>query len=541
MQPIISCFDLSVYRSWPSITRSCVVVIACCVILFDDYKLTPNGLLFGIPAVLLLGVIYAIYCHQTDDMKLYRSNEDQSSMLPIMILPLISAVACFLISAMICYFSLESDHEVALTWTIAPVLLLNVAATVATVVLAPLMLDQTKKNTSHNLVFLALPGFTALLSQQLGLYVYLSYVQIVAFSISVCCCTLVAGIEPESDHLSEQGWLEVPMEARDDTKYPDSLLEDLRERVVQVQKRWPSVQTIFLAITTIVWVHFLANSYLTQSPQPNTHVLRLDNAYAPTSAIDIVISIYREPPSHVTDTFSILDSLPSIGSKAPRLILYTKDPTANLTLLQQQTNATKVIQLPNVGREGHTYLHHMISSWDDLAAQTFFLQASIHNPREFTARVRDYYTPQTGMLSLGFSGQSCECNDCGDRFGWQDHSGIVEGTWKEVFDQTCGTQRVSLSYKGQFVASAARVRANEKAMYERLRDALQEPGSWAHRDEYLQGRPDSLNAPYFGYTLERLWSTIMQCSDERIAALCPTLLSGQRRGGSEADCQCSDP
>jgi hypothetical protein len=335
------------------------VVIACCVVLSDDYKLTPDGLLFSIPAVLLLGVIYAIYRYQTEDLEFHRSNEDESSMLPIMILPLISAVVCFLISAIICYLSLESDYEVTLTWSLTPILLLNVAATVATIALAPLMLDQTKKNTSHNLVFLALPGFTALLSQQLGLYIYLSYVQILAFSASVCCCTLVARFELESDHLSEEGWLEVPMEARDDTKYPGTLLANLQDRVLEVQKRWPSVQTILLAITTMVWVRFLADSYLTPALQHNTHELRLDTSYAPTSAIDIVMSIYREPPSHVTNTFSLLNSLPSIGSKTPRLILYTKDPTANLTLLQQQTNATKVIQLPNVGREGHTYLHGM--------------------------------------------------------------------------------------------------------------------------------------------------------------------------------------
>ncbi|KEQ76285.1 hypothetical protein M436DRAFT_39398 [Aureobasidium namibiae CBS 147.97] len=291
----------------------------------------------------------------------------------------------------------------------------------------------------------------------------------------------------------------------------------------------------------LAWLHFLSNNFSPPLPYHDAHKLRLDTSYNSTSALDIVMSMYREPPSHITDTFALLTSLPSIGPKSPRLILYTKDPAANLTLLQQQTNATRVLQLPNLGREGHTYLHHIISSWDDLAAQTFFLQASIHNHREFAARVTDYYTPETGMLSLGFSGQSCECNNCGDRFGWQDRSGIVEQTWKEVFNQTCGEQRMLLSYKGQFVASAARIRANEKAMYDKLRDALEEPNSWAHEQEYLQGRPDSLNAPYFGYTLERLWSVIMQCSEERIATLCPTLLSGQRRGGSKEDCQCLDP
>jgi hypothetical protein len=531
LQPIISCFDLITYRSWFG-ARSCVVAMSCVVVLLDDYKLTPNGLLFGVPAVLLLGVVYTIHQKQADDSEQYPLDEDQASMLPTMILPLLSATACWLF--------LEGDHEVALTWRLAPALCLNLVATASTVALVPLMLDQIKNNISHTMVFFALPGFTALLSQQLGVHVYLSYVQILAFLASICFCALDTRKEPASGYTSEDDWLELPTESRDDTKDLESSIANLQDRKTPTQKRWPVYQTIFLAIATITWLHFLTNNFPPQPSHLDTHDLRLDTSYTPTSAIDIVMSIYLEPPSHITSTFSLLTSFPSIATKSPRLILYTKDPYANTTLLQSQTNATKVVKLPNVGREGHTYLHHITSSWEDLAAQTFFLQASIHNPREFGRRVENYFTPQTGMLSLGFSGQSCECGNCGDRFGWRDHSGIVEQTWKEVFNQTCGEHKVLLSYKGQFVASAARVRANERAMYERSRDALQEPDSWAHGQEYLQGRPDSLNAPYFGYTLERLWSVIMQCSDERIAALCPTLLSGARRGGSKADCQCLD-
>ena len=33
-----------------------------------------------------------------------------------------------------------------------------------------------------------------------------------------------------------------------------------------------------------------------------------------------------------------------------------------------------VHQLPNVGREAHTYLHHIVSNWDNLAEYTLFLQ-----------------------------------------------------------------------------------------------------------------------------------------------------------------------
>ncbi|KAK6000035.1 hypothetical protein QM012_004023 [Aureobasidium pullulans] len=515
--PIISLFDLGTHSLRYRTSICMTVILSCLLILFDDYKTTPNGLLFGIPAVLILGVVFIISRNDpADDAGSQLPHKDQTSSLSVMILPFLTATACL--------FFLEGEHEVALTRKQMPLLCLNLITTAVTIALWPSMLRQTKDNISHSVNFLALPGFAALFSQQLALPVYLSWVQVLAFLVSICCCAFTVFKKPDPSRTDEQDWLELSSESEDDAKYPDTSFNDDTDFRGRVRKTWSIHHLVFLAITT---AH-------------TSRGLRLDTGYNAASNIDIVMSMDHEPPSHITDTFSLLKSIPPIGSKSPRLILYTKDPLANTAELQHLTNATKVIQLPNIGREGHTYLHHILSSWDDLATQTFFLQASIHNPREFSARVKNYYTSETGMLSLGFSGQSCECNNCGDRFGWQDHSGIVEKTWKEVFNQTCGEQRVLLSYKGQFVASAARLRANDKALYEGLMKALEEPESWAHQPDYLQGRPDSLNAPYFGYTLERLWSVILQCSEERIAALCPTLLSGTRRGGSKEDCQCFD-
>lgn len=509
------------------------VTLSCLTILLDDYKIEPNGWLFGIPAILILSVVFTIYRNEPkDDSGLQPLHEDQTSSLSVMILPFLSTMACLLF--------LESNSEVALTWKQMPMLCLNLITTAISIALWPSMLKQSKDNISQSIVFLALPGFAALFSQQLEMPVYLSWVQVLAFLVYICCCASTVFKKPDSSHTNEEDWFELPTRFEDDGKYQDTLFDDNAGPGVRVRKIWTLHNIVFLAIATTTWIYFLINNFLTPLGQHTSHDLRLDANYKATSNIDIVMSMYHEPASHITDTFSLLKSIPSIGTKSPRLILYTKDPLADTTELQRLTNDTKVIQLPNVGREGHSYLHHIASTWDDLATQTFFLQASIHNPREFSARVRDYYTSETGMLSLGWTGKSCECNNCGDRFGWQDRSGIVEKTWKEVFNQTCGEQRVLLSYKGQFVASAARLRANDKTLYERLMKALEDPESWAHQPDYLQGRPDSLNAPYFGYTLERLWSTILQCSEERIVALCPTLLSGTRRGGSKEDCQCFD-
>ena len=55
-------------------------------------------------------------------------------------------------------------------------------------------------------------------------------------------------------------------------------------------------------------------------------------------------------------------------------ILYNKGEPTN--------NECKVIQLQNVGREGETYLHHIIENYDNLCDYTIFTQADpfVHNP-----------------------------------------------------------------------------------------------------------------------------------------------------------------
>ena len=45
---------------------------------------------------------------------------------------------------------------------------------------------------------------------------------------------------------------------------------------------------------------------------------------------------------------------------------------------KDQTNTNlEYIHLPNVGRESHTYLHHIIENYDDLATMTLFSQGQI--------------------------------------------------------------------------------------------------------------------------------------------------------------------
>jgi len=122
--------------------------------------------------------------------------------------------------------------------------------------------------------------------------------------------------------------------------------------------------------------------------------------------------------------------------------------------------------------------------------------------------------------------------------------------------------KVLLTYKSQFIASAARIRGSSassnkrKQLFKNLYDALTNPESWAHNfpprsnpKDFIpsvHSRSDSLQKPYLGYTLERLWGMLMQCGaggDVGIAVggwKCASVLGGARRGGEAGDCQCLD-
>lgn len=264
----------------------------------------------------------------------------------------------------------------------------------------------------------------------------------------------------------------------------------------------------------------------------------LDRDYVPQLPVEIVLSMYKEPIDEVSKLVFNLKSMPGLSDA--HFTIYVKDSEADNEDIKQQTGADRVATLPNIGREGETYLNHILNRWDSLARQTIFLQADIHNPREFYTHVKNYYSrSQTGFLNLGWSGAVCNCENCGDLLFWRDNTHFLPQTYNRIYNaDTC--KNVLLSYKGQFIVSAARIRGIDKDIYHSLWQAFVDEKSWAHQPEYLQGRPDSMSAPDFGYTIERTWNLLFQCSNLDVAWKCPSLVSGWRIGGDISDCQCFD-
>jgi len=300
--------------------------------------------------------------------------------------------------------------------------------------------------------------------------------------------------------------------------------------------------------TVVLW--FSLSEVFTVSP--STKSAYLDTIYRPTADLDIVISMYKESMSDLTKTIDLVTGIQAVASRSPRIYIYVKDQDAELdriqTLLSSHHPVTTL--LPNIGREGETFLNHILTQWDNLANHTMFIQAETHTAREMHHRIRDYYHASTGMLSLSIVANTCDCNSnlCADRF-WSDASGLVQQTYLTANRLTeCPTadSKILLSYKGQFIASAARIRGVEKEVYADLQQLFTDENSHVHSKEYLSlatdltGTKDRMSQPVFGFSMERLWSSLMQCDDMEVARRCPSLLAGWRTGGSRADCQCLD-
>lgn len=293
--------------------------------------------------------------------------------------------------------------------------------------------------------------------------------------------------------------------------------------------QWSGAGLYITAIIAFLFLNFKPNRHNIPTPL-------LDSTFQPNSHVEVVISMYKEPTASVTSLISSLQHIPAIANAT--IHVYTKNEKANRTNLQLLTGAHKVTVLSNTGRESGTYLYHILHHWDALARHTLFVQAEVHNRAELLWRLEKYFDPlRTGMLDLGFRGHVYPCTGT-DQWGWNDDSGVVSRVYNKVYRTPC--HPFILSYKGQFLVSASRIRGIHKSVYKDLYQALQEQDSWAHSKPYIRGRADSISAPVFGYTLERLWGVIFQCSDIAAAWKCPSFLGRLWVMGVKTDCQCLD-
>ncbi|KAF2129832.1 hypothetical protein P153DRAFT_315118 [Dothidotthia symphoricarpi CBS 119687] len=531
-----------------------LLVSACAGLLFVEYRLNVPGLVASIPAMLLAGAARALWRIASR----YCPEEVADCRTQTRRLVLMGALVNII--WVIVFWS--GDPIFAFDLTSVPLLTFNAITSALALILGKSMLfpiddedNYTASEAGNVPVFqnvdiwtlLALTGITgcyATLSQRRS---YTNVYQFGCFFFAMLCISGKAstGLLPgqpqyTSATRSTHQLTDLSVERLSDDSGISPLFEEIDEtdKYTSLPSWWNlKLRRFLLSVGVIlVWTVYGVSNF-TERSNPSDLTL-LDEKYVPTMDIEIVLSMYKEPLDEVNELIHNLKSMPDLSDA--HVTIYIKDTEADSALIKQHTKADDIILLPNVGREGETYLNHILNRWDTLARQTIFMQADVHNPREFYTHVRNYYSrDQTGFLNLGWSGAVCDCEHCGDRFAWEEKTGLFPTVQSQINNST-SCENVLLSYKGQFVVSAARVRGINKDIYRKLHQAISDENSWAHQPEYLEGRPDSMSAPRFGYTLERIWNLLFQCSNMELAWKCPSLISGWRIGGDISDCQCFD-
>lgn len=292
---------------------------------------------------------------------------------------------------------------------------------------------------------------------------------------------------------------------------------------------------VFLALS--VWL-LCACTVLLKPTRPKYDRPGVDGPDLPSADFDIVVAAYARPGIEIAHDVHDIMSLQALGSRTTNIYIYDKGPEVSelepdIRRYLQNASALHITRLDNTGREGGTYLHHIVSEWNRLARHTLFIQEQAHDFALLKQRIADYLVLDTGFMSLSYEGKT-----------WKQCDHLRAGAWIGVTESICRISRMinsnhscgdlSLTFRGQFIVSDTRIRSNSKSMYAGLLHDLQDAGSWIHSPAMMQSpwnnaRQDSVEDPTFGYTLERLWGFIMHCSDKDVADRNPSLLGSYIR------------
>ena len=195
----------------------------------------------------------------------------------------------------------------------------------------------------------------------------------------------------------------------------------------------------------------------------------------------------------------------------------------SLDQLKTVAQADEVYLLPNIGREGGTVLHHIITNYANPAQFTMFAQDEpewsltddgllldwFHNA------IANEFTPGTGFLALSSYNEPCYCGDCGT----QGQFPLMVPIYNVLEKDVCHAPNF-VSLWSQFIVSRSRILARDVTIYQWIFDMISAPKEhWVHdeqqpdfiKEQYMHGNSTPDN-PLFGHTLERSWSMIFECS-----------------------------
>lgn len=257
----------------------------------------------------------------------------------------------------------------------------------------------------------------------------------------------------------------------------------------------------------------------TSSPKLLPTLFQNDKQRSELPTLDIVVSMYKENITKLAEDLNSFRSMHQFNGIDIQTIIYTKNDDADLEQIRVDTNASSVHRLPNAGREAGTYLSHILLNWDSLARHTLFTQAAVHQFDQASQRIKHNFNSRTGLLPLNRL-ELCKCHDCSDPWDSASKYPRLAQLYSAINGQLC-PEKITLTYSGQIIVSAERIKQREKGIYAHLKEVLEsDQDHWIHSDEREGFFRDEKSNPFFGHTMERSYMVLWNCSDTSIVENC---------------------
>ena len=220
---------------------------------------------------------------------------------------------------------------------------------------------------------------------------------------------------------------------------------------------------------------------LSESPDPESAA---SLSHPPTTGtLDLVVAWYNEDLSWLATT----------AMPPHTLHIYAKHAGVHPDY--------SVVPLPNVGRETHTYMHHIVANYDSLADVTIFTQAGIDSPAYKGLKRKKLEHVLHELPACRLRGMVCMAHhEPGLKIPFKpefqishwtgtspDNRAVTDGTdaltpasvrplaawYREFVDEdTSKINRLGMSYNSIFAASAEAIRSHPRSLYKRIRDEL---------------------------------------------------------------------
>ncbi|CAF0953488.1 unnamed protein product [Adineta steineri] len=240
---------------------------------------------------------------------------------------------------------------------------------------------------------------------------------------------------------------------------------------------------------------------------------------------DVVLSYYAEDQAFVGRYIRYIKNVSSLQQLNIRIIIYNKNSNVNNTQLKVNLKADIVYGLSNIGREGATFLYHIISNYNKLADHIIFSQAGVEGINDkglddwYYDRLQNQFNSSLGYMPLVvnhmISKDMCGHHPTGNFLRLVDLWGMLQQT-------LCPTNGFSVAFRGQFLVSKQRILQKPLSIYKYIYEIITGHNThWIHTDPRAPpGFYSKPEQPVFGYVVERAWTIIFNCTGLDLADRC---------------------